>query len=122
MTAPVVPTPKRNRVGIAALVIALIVLVLPVLVFIVTTVVAAIEQSGGAADPDQTGWNILGGFVFAAITVPILSPLAILALVLGIVAVARTGYRKVQGIIAIVLSIAPALAVFAIPAAFDTLF
>ena len=117
-TAPVVPTPKRNRVGIAALVLVLIAIAVPVLVFIVTTIAASIEGAEG----DAVGWNIIGGVVIAGISVTVVSPIAIVGVVLGIIAVARKGYRKLQGVLAIVLGAAPALAIFGLPAGIDSLF
>ncbi|MEO8094257.1 MAG: hypothetical protein ABI632_04895 [Pseudolysinimonas sp.] len=116
-TAPVIATPRRNRVGIAALVLALIAIALPILVLIVATIGAAIEGPGTGSSIDQAGWNVLGGFILSAIAIPLVSPIAIVALVLGIIGAARKGYRKVQAFVAIVLSVAPAAAVFFIPTA-----
>jgi hypothetical protein len=117
-TAPVVPTLKRNRLGIAALILVLIAIALPVLTFVVTSIAAGVSGGGG----DAVGWGVLGGFVFAAVAVALVSPIAIIGVVLGIIAVTRPGLHKVQGIVAIVVGVVPALAVFGIPAAIDTLF
>jgi hypothetical protein len=117
-TAPVVPTPKPNRVGKVALILALVVIVLPFLLFIVFTVAASIEGAEG----DDLGYAFIGGFFLAAISVAFIAPLAIVSLVLGIVAVARRGYRKVQGVVAIVLSVLPASAVAFLPGAIDSVF
>jgi hypothetical protein len=116
--APVVPTPKRNRVGIAALVLALIDLGLPVLVFIGITIAALAEGAEG----DTVGYAILGGFFYGFGSVALFAPIAIAALVLGIIAVVRKGYRKTQGVIAIILSVVPAASVVFIPAVIDSLF
>ncbi|MEO8262254.1 MAG: hypothetical protein ABI566_06755 [Pseudolysinimonas sp.] len=118
MTAAVVPTPERNRLGIAALVLVLIAIALPILVFIVAAVAASIEGAEG----DAVGWNILGGFIIAGVSVTAFAPIAIVALVLGIVAVTRKGKRKVQAVIAIILSVGPGLAIFGLPAAIDSMF
>jgi hypothetical protein len=118
-TAPVVPTRKRNRIGIAALVIVLVVIALPILTFIVFVIAALVSGAQG----DDVGYAILGGWFVSAAGVAIVAPLAIVALILGIVAVARPGgYRKAQGVVAIVLAAAPSLAVFGLPAAIDSLF
>ena len=116
--APATPALQRNRLGIAALVLALIAIAVPVLVFIATTIAASIEGAEG----DSLGWNILGGFIIAGVSSTFIAPVAIVALVLGIVALTRTGKRKVQAIIAIVLSVGPALLVLGAPAAFDSMF
>ena len=118
MTAPVVPALQRNRLGIAALVLVLIAIGLPILVFIITTIAASIEGAEG----DAVGWNILGGFIFAGVSVTVFAPIAIVALVLGIIALTRKGKRKVQAVIAVILSIAPSLAIFGLPAAIDSVF
>jgi hypothetical protein len=116
--APVVPTPQRNRLGIAALVIVLVVIALPVLIFIAATIAAAAEGAHG----DDFGWAVLGGFIIAGASIAFISPLAIVGVVLGIIALTRHGLRKVQAIIAIVLGVAPALAIFGLPTAIDGFF
>lgn len=118
MTAPVVPALQRNRLGIAALVIVLIAIALPIVAFIVFTVGSAISGAQG----DDLGYAILGAFFVSAAVIAIVSPLAIVGVVLAIVALFRTDERKVQAIIAIVLGIVPAITVFGLPAAIDTLF
>ncbi len=118
MTAPVVPTLQRNGLGIAALVIVLIPIVLPILSFVVFSVAASIEGAEG----DDIGYAILGGFFVSAAVVAFVSPLAIAGVVLAIVALFRTGRRKVQAILALVLGIVPALTVFGLPTAIDSFF
>lgn len=118
MTVETQPLPARNRLGIVALVIVLFVIVAPIVAGIVGVVAAA---SAPAQNASSGGWAVLGGFVFALIGVAILSPLAILGVVLGAVSLTRQGKRKVQGIVAIVLGIVPALAVFGLPAALSAL-
>jgi hypothetical protein len=116
MTAPVVPTPLPNRVGTVALVLAVTVLVLPVVLFIVFTIAASIEGAEG----DDLGYAMVGGFFLAAISTAFIAPLAIAALVLGIVAVARRGRRKAHGVVAIVLSALPSLPILGLPGAIDS--
>jgi hypothetical protein len=118
MTAPVVPTPQRNRLGIAALVLVLIAIALPILTFIVFTVAAIASGAQG----DDIGYAILGGFFVAAAGVAIVAPLAIIGVVLAVIALTRRGLRKVQAVVALVLGIAPAIAVIGLPAAIDSLF
>jgi len=117
-TVPVVPTLGRNRVGIAALILVLVAIALPIIVFIVFL----IASLGAGARGDDVGWAGLGGFFIAVASITFVSPIAIVGVVLGIVALFRHGQRKPQAILAIVFGIAPALAVFGIPAAIDTLF
>jgi len=117
MTAPVIPTPKRNRLGIAALVLVLIAIALPILSFIVFTIGSAVSGVQG----DDLGYAILGAFFVSAAAVAVVAPIAIVGVVLAIVALTRTGLRKLQAVIALVLGIIPALAVFYLPAAIDSL-
>ena len=122
MTATTAPVPEvltRNKLGIAALILVLVAIVAPVVAGIVGIVAAATE---GAQTPDSGGWAVLGGFVFAAIGVCILSPVAIVGVVLAVVSLTRHGQRKGLGVAALVLGILPALAVFGLPAALDSLF
>jgi hypothetical protein len=118
MTAPVIPAPQRNRLGIAALIIVLAAIMLPVVAFVVFTVAASIEGAEG----DDLGYAILGGFFVSAAVVAFVSPLSIAGVVLAIVALFRKGRRKVQAILALVFGIVPALTVVGLPAAIDSLF
>jgi hypothetical protein len=117
-SAPVVPTPRRNRLGTVALVLALVDFGLPLVVFIVITIAAMFEGAEG----DSFGYAVLGGLFFAFGSIPFFSPLAIAAVALGIVAVARRGYAKVAGILAIVVAIIPAVSVIYLPAVIDSFF
>ena len=116
--APVTPTPQRNRLGIVAMVLVLAAIVLPVLVFIGATIAAGVSGATG----DDLGWAAIGSFIIAGASVAFISPLAIVGVVLGIIAVRRPGLRKLQALIAIIAGILPSLAVFAIPAAIDGFF
>ena len=118
MTAPVVATPQRNRLGIAALVLVLIAIALPIIGFIVFTIAAVASGAQG----DDVGYAILGGYFLSAAGVALVSPIAIVGVVLAIIALTRTGRRKVQAVVALALGILPALTVFAIPVAIDSLF
>ena len=118
MTAPVVPTPVRNRLGIAALIVVLIAIAIPIVSFIVFTIAAV----GSGAQGDDVGYAILGGYFFSIAVVTFAAPIAIVGVVLAIVALTRRGHRKLQAILAIVFGAVPALAIFGLPAAIDTLF
>ncbi|MEO5921673.1 MAG: hypothetical protein ABIQ01_11085 [Pseudolysinimonas sp.] len=116
--APVAPTPARNRLGVAALVLVLVTLAVPIIVFIVFVVGSIVAGAQG----DAIGYAALGAFFVAGGASAIVAPVAILGVVLGIVAVLQKGKRKLQGVLAIVLGIAPALFVFGLPTAIDYLF
>jgi hypothetical protein len=118
MTAPVVPAPQRNRLGIAALVLVLIAIALPIVSMLVFTIGAAVSGAQG----DALGYAVLGAFFFAAGVSALAAPIAIVGIVLAIIALTRAGRRKVQAVVAIVLGIAPALASIGIPAVIDTIF
>lgn len=118
MTAPIIPTPTRNKLGIAALIIVLVTYALPIIVLIVAFVAALIEGAEG----DNVGWSAIGAFIIAAGAASLLAPIAILGIVLGIISLFRTGQRKVQGVLAIVLGIVPALFILGLPTAIDTFF
>lgn len=118
MTAPLVATPQRNRVGIAALILVLIAIALPVLSFLVFTIASAVSGAQG----DDLGYAVLGAFFLAAGVSALAAPIAIIGIVLAIIALTRRGHRKVQAVIAVVLGVVPALAAIGIPATIDTLF
>jgi hypothetical protein len=116
--APSPPMPTRNKLGIAALVLVLITVVLPIIAFIVVVIAATIEDAEGGG----LGYAILGAFFFVPVAASLIAPLAILGILLGIVSLFLKGRRKLQGVLAIVLGIAPALTVFLLPTAILTFF
>ncbi|MGE3191965.1 MAG: hypothetical protein AB7K08_00685 [Microbacteriaceae bacterium] len=118
MTAPVIPAPQRNRLGIAALVLVIVAIVLPIIAFVIVSVGASIEGAEG----DDLGYAILGGFIISAAVVAFVSPIAIAGVVLAVVALFRRGRRKVQAVLALVFGIVPALTVLGLPAAVDSFF
>ena len=118
MTTPPVAAPQRNRLGIAALILVLVALALPIITFVAFSIGAAIEGVEG----DDLGYAILGGFFVAAASVAIVAPIAIVGVVLAIIALTRRGLRKLQAVLALVLGILPALAVLGLPAAIDSFF
>ncbi len=103
--------PERNRLGIVALVLVLITLALSIVGFIVFVIGAAIEGAEG----DNLGYAILGAIFFIPVASAFIAPIAILGIVLGIVSLFRTGQRKLQGVLAIILGIVPALMITLLP-------
>jgi hypothetical protein len=118
MTAPVVPAPTRNKLGIAALILVLVTYALPIIGFIVFVIASIIEGAEG----DDIGYAVLGAFFVTAGLSAVIAPIAILGIVLGVISLFRHGQRKVQGILAIVLGIVPAAFVIGLPATIDSFF
>jgi hypothetical protein len=116
--APVVPTLERNKLGIAALVLVLITLALPIVGFIAFVIGAVAEGAEG----DNLGYDIIGAFFLTAAATSVIAPIAIVGVVLGIVSLFRAGKRKLQGILAIVLGVVPSLLILGLPVAIDTFF
>lgn len=115
---PSPPTPTRNKLGIAALVLVLITVALPIIAFIVVVIAATIEGAEGGG----LGYAILGAIFFVPVASSLIAPIAILGIVLGIISLFLKGRRKLQGVLAIVLGIAPSLTAFLLPTAIDTFF
>ena len=124
-TAPVGAAPAvapRNRVGVAAFVLALFVVSAPAMVTIVTAIVGSATGSTGGSTADAAGWSILGGFIVGAMAVAAVSPLAAIAVVLAMVSLFRRRGRNGLGVWALVLAILPALiGPFLIPVTLETL-
>lgn len=118
MTAPVIPTPTRNRLGIAALIMVLVTIALPIVGFIVFVIASIIEGAEG----DNIGYAVIGAFFLTAVAASLIAPIAILGVVLGIASLFRTGQRKLQGVLAIILGIVPSLMIFGLTTAIDTFF
>ncbi len=97
--AAAVPHPRRTRLGIVALVLALVVAVAPLVSWIVVAVIGALEE---ARPDDAIHVGLLGGFIIFSGVIGLLSPLALVAAVLGIVSLFRPG-SKAPGVVAIVL-------------------
>jgi hypothetical protein len=116
-------TTPRNRVGVVAFVLVLFVLAAPIVTAIVTAIVGAASGSTGGSTADATGWSVLGGFILGAVALALVSPIAVIGVVLAIVSLFRRRGRNALGIWALVLGILPAIiGPFLIPAALDTLF
>jgi len=120
---PVAAPAPRNRVGVVAFVLMLIVLAFPPVVTIVTAIVGGASGSMGGSAADAAGWAVLGGFIVGAMALAVVSPIAIAAVVLAIVSLVRRRGRNGLGVWALVLSILPALiGPFLIPVTIQTLF
>jgi hypothetical protein len=114
------PTPTklpRNPIGITALVLALITIVVPIVAWIVLWVVGAAEANN-ADDAIMIG--LLGGMVVFFGTIALLSPLSVIALVLGIVSLFRPGSRG-PGIFAIIIGAIGSFGLFGLPVALGEL-
>jgi hypothetical protein len=121
--APVSASTPRNRVGVVAFILVLIVLAAPIVVTIVTAIVGAASGSTGGSTADAAGWSVLGGFILGAVAVALISPVAVVAVVLAIISLFRRRGRNAWGVWALVLGILPAIiGPFLIPAALETLF
>jgi hypothetical protein len=120
---PASESAPRNRIGVAAFVLMLIVLAVPTVVAIVTAIVGAATGSTGGSTVDAAGWSVLGGLIVGAMALAVVSPIAIVAVVLAIVSLFRRRGRNGLGVWALVLGILPALTgPFLIPVTLDTLF
>lgn len=110
MTAapPLVVARRRNPLGIAALVLALVVALAPLVTWIAVAIAAAID-SPTADDAVYVGF--LGGFIAFAGVWGIASPLAVVAAGLGIASLFRPG-SKAPGITAIVLGAIGSIGLF----------
>jgi hypothetical protein len=106
----VVPRP-RNRVGILALVLALVAAAAPVIAWIVVAVVGAVEST---TVDDAIYVGVLGGMIIFFGVVALLSPVSLAAVVLGVVSLFRAG-GKAPGIVAIIIGVVGSLGLFGLP-------
>ena len=98
--APVAVPPRRNGIGISALVVVLVAILLPGLLGVVGFVATVL---GPQQTPDTVGWGVLGGLVIAGLGLGIAGPVALIGVILAIVALVRRGFGKVAAIVALVL-------------------
>lgn len=110
MTAATAARP-RNRVGIVALVLALVTAVAPLIAWIVVAIVGAVESS---SFDDAVYVGLLGGMIIFFGAVALLSPVSFVAVVLGIVSLFRAG-SKAPGIVAIIIGVVGSLGAFGLP-------
>jgi hypothetical protein len=114
---------RRNGVGVAAFVLVLLVITVPLLVAVVTTITGAATGSTGGPGADGAVWSALGGIIVGGMALALVSPIAVVAVVLAVVSLFRRRGRNALGVWALVLGILPALiGPFLIPVTFRTLF
>lgn len=101
----------RNKVGVTALVIALFTMVAPVVAWIVVAIIGAVEATN---TDDAIYVGLLGGMVIFFGVIALLSPLSVVAVVLGIVSLFRGG-SKAPGIFAIVIGVIGSFGLFGLP-------
>ena len=101
----------RNTVGITAFVIALVTVIAPVVTWIVVGIVGAVDES---TVDDAIYVGFLGGMIFFFGVIALLSPLSVVAVVLGIVSLFRGG-RKAPGVVAIIVGVIGSFGLFGLP-------
>lgn len=109
--APPVRRPK-NRVGIAGLVIALLCAVAPLIAWIAVGIAGFIEYPNDSDNAIYVG--VLGGMIVFFGVISLLSPLSLLAAILGVVSFWRPG-SKAPGIVALIFGLIGALGLFGLP-------
>lgn len=110
MTDAVTP-PPRNRVGVVALVLALVAAIAPLVVWIIVAIVGAVESS---TFDEAVYLGLLGGMIVFFGVVAVLSPVSFSAVVLGVISLFRPG-GKAPGIVAIVIGVFGSLGLFWLP-------
>ena len=114
--APTTPAPParrtRNRIGVLALILALIAAVAPLVIWIVMLFVGIAEYPDDADSAVYVG--VLGGMIFFFGSIALLSPLSFAAVVLGVISMWRPG-GKAPGIVAIVLGVIGSFGLFGFP-------
>jgi hypothetical protein len=103
----------RNPIGITALVLALITIVVPVIAWMVLWIVGAAEAPN--AD-DAIYIGLLGGMIVFFGMIALLSPVSVIALVLGVVSLFRPG-SKGPGIFAVIIGAIGSFGLFGLPVA-----
>ena len=116
MTEEAAPIPagrrSRNRLGVVALALALGAAVVPLVVGIAVAVAAAVAHAG---DADRIVYEgVLGGLVLAFGVVALLSPVSVVAVVLGAISLRRPG-GAAPGIVAIVLGVLGSVGLLGLP-------
>lgn len=98
---PAPTKPARNPLGVVALVLALIALLAPAIGFGVGLITAAQNHDTMFEDPS---WDYVSAFFFSLLALVPGAVVALIAIVLGIVALVKRGRSKVAAIIAIVIA------------------
>jgi len=115
---PVAARRPRNTLGVVALVIALFVVVAPILVWIFIAINGFVSS---ATFDDAVFVGVIGGFFFMFAAIGFASPLALTALILGIISQFRPGSRG-PGIAAIVIGAIYSFGLIGLPAAIGFFF
>lgn len=101
----------RNRLGIVALVLALVAFVAPLVTWIVVGIVGGVESS---TVDDAIYVGVIGGFIVFLAVIALVSPLSLVALVLAIVSLFRPGSRA-PGIVALVFGVIGSFGLLGLP-------
>lgn len=105
------PARSRNRLGVVALVLALVVVILPFIAWIVIAIIGAASES--SAD-DAIYVGLLGGFITFAGVMALAAPLGVVAVVLGILSLFRAG-SKAPGVVAIIFGVLGSIGLLWLP-------
>jgi hypothetical protein len=101
----------RNRVGVVALVLALVAAAAPLVAWIAVAIVGTVESTN-VDDAIYVGF--LGGMIIFFGVIAVLSPVSLVAVVLGIVSLFRAG-GKAPGIVAIIIGVVGSIGLFWLP-------
>jgi hypothetical protein len=116
MTQDAAPTPPirrpKNKLGIVALVLALLAAVAPLVVVVVVWILGLTEYPDDFDNAVYVGF--LGGMIFFFGAIALLSPVSLVAAVLGVVSLWRPG-SKAPGIVAIIIGVIGAIGLFGFP-------
>lgn len=112
MTQDAAPARPKNKVGIAALILILVAALIPAAVAVATWITAAVQHPGDVDNIVYVG--LIGGAVLSFGAFALVSPLALVAAVLGFVSLGRPG-RKAPGIIAIVFGLLGTFGLLGLP-------
>lgn len=101
----------RNRLGVAALVLALVAAATPLVAWIVVAIIGAVESTNV---DDAVYVGFLGGMIVFFGMMAVVAPVSLAALVLGVVSLIRGG-GKAPGIVAILIGAIGSLGLFWLP-------
>jgi hypothetical protein len=101
----------RNRVGIVALVLALVATAAPLAAWIVVAIVGAVESTN-VDDAIYVGF--LGGMIIFFGAIAVCSPVSLAAVVFGVISLFRGG-GKAPGIVAIIIGVVGSIGLVWLP-------
>lgn len=112
-TAPATdPARPKNKVGIAALILILVAAAIPLVIVVGTWISAAVDFPGDVDNVVYVG--LIGGAILGFGAFALVSPIALVAAVLGVVSLGRPG-SKVPGILALIFGVLGAFGLFGLP-------